>query len=125
MSSESSPTTGTRENPDRTKSADACRSDLPRAMVSMSIRGTMTSRAVVSDSSKTEWIMSRSSSSMSWFSSARSTRSRSSASVSKGPLRSPDPGVTALATRTRPVATGPSTVRSPTVKGAASGARTS
>ena len=56
----------------------------------------MTSRTMVSPSSKTEWIISRSSCSMSRLCSARSTRSRSSASEVNGPSRKPRPGVSAL-----------------------------
>ena len=51
----------------------------------MSVRGTMTARASVSPSSKTEWIISRSSASMTSDSPAMSTRSRSSDSVWNGP----------------------------------------
>ena len=58
----------------------------------MSVRGTITSRAIVSPSSKTEWIMSRSSCSTTPRCSARSTSSRSSTSVANGPSRKPLPG---------------------------------
>ena len=56
-------------------------------MTTMSVRGTMTSRTTVSPSSKTEWIISRSSSSMTSESPAMSSRSRSSDSVWNGPSR--------------------------------------
>ena len=54
---------------------------VPCSIVTMSVRGTMTSRARVSPSSKTEWIISRSPASMSSVSPAMSTSSRSSASL--------------------------------------------
>ena len=53
----------------------------------MSGRGTMTSRATVSPNSKTERIISRSSSSMTDESDAWSSRSRNSDSVWNGPSR--------------------------------------
>ena len=87
MSSEPSPTTGMRENPERRNSDIAERSVFSPSMVTMSVRGTMTSRATVSPSSKTEWIISRSPASMTELSPARSTRSRSSDSLWNGPSR--------------------------------------
>ena len=88
----------------------------------MSVRGTMTSRARVSPSSKTEWIISRSPASMSAESRAMSTRSRSSLSLSNGPSRKPFPGVTALVRAMSRRLNGPSTRRSHTVVGAAASA---
>ena len=76
-------------------------------MNTMSVRGTMTSRTRVSPSSKTEWIISRSSGSMTLRSSARSTRSRSSASEVNGPSLKPLPGVTALPSSMRSLGRGP------------------
>ncbi len=52
-----------------------------------SLRGTITSRTVVSPSSKTEWIIRRSPASISADDSAKSTSSRSSVSVENGPSR--------------------------------------
>ena len=95
---------------------------LSGSMVTMSVRGTMTSRTTVSPSSKTEWIISRSPASISAVSPARSTRSRSSASDSNGPSRKPRPGVTALPSATSSRASGPSTRRSQTSTGAATSA---
>ena len=69
----------------------------------------MTSRAIVSPSSNTEWIMLRSPDSTTPRSSAMSTSSRSSTSEENGPSRKPRPGVIALPTRISSVATGPST----------------
>ena len=65
----------------------ACRRVLSWLIVTMSVRGTMTSRTTVSPSSKTEWIISRSPSSMTAVSPAMSSRSRSSASLWNGPSR--------------------------------------
>ncbi len=107
-SSSPSPTTGMRENPLRSASESACRSDFVCSMKTMSVRGTMTSRTIVSPSSKTECTIRRSSSSMTIDSStARSTRSRSSASDANGPSRKPLPGVTALPMRIRIFGSGP------------------
>ena len=91
-------------------------------MATMSVRGTMTSRARVSPSSKTEWIISRSPASMSAESRAMSTRSRSSLSLSNGPSRNPFPGVTAFVSAMRSRLNGPRTRRSHTVAGAAASA---
>ena len=88
-------------------------------MATMSVRGTMTSRARVSPSSKTEWIISRSPASMRALSRATSTRSRSSLSLSNGPSRKPLPGVTALVRAMSRRENGPSRRRSHTVVGAA------
>ena len=63
------------------------RSVLSASRTTMSVRGTMTSRATVSPSSKTEWIISRSLGLDDAESPAMSTRSRSSASVWNGPSR--------------------------------------
>ncbi len=87
MSSLSSPTTGMREKPERRNSDMACRRVFSQVVTTMSVRGTMTSRTTVSLSSNTEWIMSRSSSSMTAVSPAMSSRSRSSASLWNGPSR--------------------------------------
>ena len=88
----------------------------------MSVRGTITSRATVSPSSKTEWIISRSCASITELSPARSTRSRSSDSLWNGPSRYPRPGVTALPSATSTRASGPSTRRSHTMNGDATSA---
>jgi len=90
----------------------ACRRVFPRSITTMSGRGTITSRAIVSPSSNTEWIICRSSSSISRSCSARSTSSRSSASDVNGPLRNPRPGVNALPSRMSSCVIGPSTVAS-------------
>ena len=52
--------TGSRLNPLRRASARACRTVLVRSIQTTSVRGTITSRAIVSPSSNTEWIMFRS-----------------------------------------------------------------
>ncbi len=114
-SSTFSPTTGIRLKPLRRASASAWRTVLSRSMKTMSVRGTITPRTSVSPSSNTEWIICRSSCSMTWRSSARSTRSRSSASLAKGPSRKPFPGVRALPTTMSNRASGPSTRVSATV----------
>ena len=62
----------------------------------MSVRGTMTSRAMVSPSSKTEWIISRSPASMRAASLGQVDQLAQLASVANGPSRKPLPGVTAL-----------------------------
>ncbi|CAM5254699.1 hypothetical protein SANTM175S_01934 [Streptomyces antimycoticus] len=82
---------------------------LKRSMTTRSVRGTITSRTRVSPSSKTEWTMRRSSSSISDSCSARSTRARSSASEANGPLRKPLPGVSALPRRISSGGMGPMT----------------
>ena len=64
MSSSFSPITGIREKPLRRARDSAWRSVLSRSMDTMSVRGTITSRTRVSPSSKTEWIIWRSSASM-------------------------------------------------------------
>ena len=92
MSSSSSPITGMRLNPLRKASDWTCRSVLFASMKTMSVRGTITSRTMVSPSSNTEWIICRSPDSMTRPASARSTSSRSSASVANGPSRKPLPG---------------------------------
>ena len=73
--------TGTRENPERRNSERVWRRFLCRSTKTTSLRGTITSRAVVSPSSKTEWIIFRSPASISADASAMSTSSRSSVSV--------------------------------------------
>ena len=85
-----------REKPLRSASDIIWRSVLWRSMNTMSVRGTITSRASVSPSSKTEWIIRLSSDSITRLASARSTSSRSSASEANGPSRKPRPGVSAL-----------------------------
>ncbi len=98
-SSSFSPTTGIREKPLRSARVSACRTVLPRSTITRSVRGTITSRTMVSPSSKTECTIRRSSSSISESCSARSTSARSSASEAKGPSRKPLPGVSALPSR--------------------------
>ena len=56
-SSSFSPITGMREKPLRSASESACRRVLSRSMNTMSVRGTITSRTIVSPSSNTEWII--------------------------------------------------------------------
>ena len=63
-SSSFSPTTGIREKPLRRASESACSTVLSRSMKTMSVRGTMTSRTMVSPSSNTEWTIWRSPGSM-------------------------------------------------------------
>ena len=101
--------TGSRLNPLRSASASAWRTVLVRSIQTTSVRGTMTSRAIVSPSSKTEWIIWRSPDSTTPRSSAMSTSSRSSTSEENGPSRKPRPGVIVLPMRMSSVATGPST----------------
>jgi hypothetical protein len=79
-------------------------------MNTTSVRGTITSRTIVSPSSKTEWIISRSPDSMTLLASARSTISRSSASEANGPSLNPRPGVIALPKTMSTCATGPKTL---------------
>ena len=85
----------------------------------MSVRGTITSRAIVSPSANTEWIMSRSPCSTTPRCSARSTSSRSSTWVANGPSRKPLPGVNALPIRISSDASGLSTRPSQRTIGAA------
>ena len=108
-SSTFSPMTGMRLNPLRRASASAWRTVLVRSIQTTSVRGTMTSRAMVSPSSNTEWIMLRSPDSTTPRSSAMSTSSRSSTSEENGPSRKPRPGVIMLPTRISSVAMGPRT----------------
>ena len=79
-------------------------------MKTMSVRGTITSRTMVSPRSKTEWIIRRSPDSITSVATARSTSSRSSASVANGPSLKPLPGVSALPIRISSRGNGPSTV---------------
>ncbi len=109
MSSRFSPITGIREKPERRKSESVWRRFLKCSMKTTSLRGTITSRTVVSPSSKTEWIILRSPDSISADASAMSTISRSSVSVENGPSRKPRPGVIALPTRISSRGNGPST----------------
>ena len=78
MSSTSSPTTGTREKPERTNRRSAEAAGVSASMVTMSVRGTMTSRTRVCPRSRTERTMSRSSSSKLSGSPTSSTISRRS-----------------------------------------------
>src|SRR5215475_2918751 len=59
-SSSFSPTTGIRENPLRSAKDSTWRTFLSRSANTMSVRGTMTSRTIVSPSSNTELIIARS-----------------------------------------------------------------
>ena len=99
MSSTFSPITGMRECPLRTASEVAWPAVLSASIHTISVRGTITSRAGVSPSSKTDWIIRRSSSATTPRCWARSTTSRSSISEANGPLRNPRPGVSALPSR--------------------------
>src|SRR5256886_6935618 len=118
-SSTFSPITGILEKPERMKRASACRTVLSASIHTVSVRGTMTSRTIVSPSEKTEWIISRSPCSTTPRCSARSTSSRSSTVVENGPSRNPLPGVTALPTRISRLASGPRTRPSQSTNGAA------
>ena len=102
--------TGTREKPERRNSDMVWRRFLCRSTKTTSLRGTITSRTVVSPSSKTEWIILRSPDSMRADASAMSTSSRSSVSVENGPSRNPLPGVSMLPIRISSRGIGPSTV---------------
>ena len=106
MSSAFSPVTGMRENPLRSASARACGTVLSRSIQTTSVRGTITSRAIVSPSSNTDWIICRSPCSTTPRSSAMSTSSRSSTSDENGPSRKPRPGVIALPNRVSSEASG-------------------
>ena len=101
--------TGIRLKPLRRASDMAWRSVLWRSMKTTSVRGTITSRTIVSPSSKTEWIIARSPDSMTWLASARSTSSRSSASEENGPSLKPRPGVMMLPRTISSCGSGPST----------------
>ena len=98
--------TGMRENPLRSASASACGTVLVRSIHTTSVRGTITSRAIVSPSSNTDWIICRSPCSTTPRSSAMSTSSRSSTSDANGPSRKPRPGVIALPNRISSEASG-------------------
>ena len=100
MSSTFSPITGMRECPLRTARVIAWPADLSLSIQIISVRGTITSRAGVSPSSKTDSIILRSSAATTPRCWARSTTSRSSISDANGPLRNPRPGVSALPTTT-------------------------
>ena len=95
-SSTFSPITGIREWPLRTASEVACPAVLSASIHTISVRGTITSRAGVSPNSNTDWIIRRSSSATTPRCWAMSTTSRSSISEANGPLRNPRPGVIAL-----------------------------
>src|SRR6516164_8384002 len=99
-----SPTTGIREKPLRSARDSTWRTFLSRSAKTMSVRGTITSRTIVSPSSNTEWIIARSSGSMTLRSSSRSTRPRSSSPDPSRPLR---PGVSTLAVATSSRGSGP------------------
>src|SRR5215475_2076111 len=107
-SSSFSPTTGIREKPLRSARDSTWRTFLSRSAKTMSVRGTMTTRTIVSPSSNTEWIIARSSGSMTLRSSSRSTRPRSSSADSAGPSRPIRPGVSTLAVATSSRGSGPS-----------------
>ena len=94
MSSSFSPTTGIRENPLRSASDSAWRRVLPRSTNTMSVRGTITSRTIVSPSSNTEWIIARSSGWITRRCSSRSTSPRRSSSDpgARAPARPRAPG---------------------------------
>ncbi len=98
--------TGMREKPLRSASARPCGTVLPRSIQTTSVRGTITSRAIVSPSSNTDWIICRSSCSTTPRCSAMSTSSRSSTSEANGPSRKPRPGVIALPNRVSSEASG-------------------
>src|SRR5215831_19470448 len=106
-SSSFSPTTGIREKPLRSARDSTWRTFLSRSAKTMSVRGTMTTRTIVSPSSNTEWIIARSSGSMTLRSSSRSTRPRSSSSDSPDPSRPLRPGVSTLAVATSSRGSGP------------------
>ena len=95
-----------RENPLRSASASPCRTDLVRSIQTISVRGTITSRAMVLPSSNTDWIICRSPCSTTPRCSAMSTSSRSSTSEENGPSRNPRPGVIALPSRVSSAASG-------------------
>ena len=96
----------------------ASRVEAPASTVTMSVRGTMTSRTIVSVNSKTEWMSSRSSSSMRSCDAASSTMSRSCSSDANDAPRA-TPGVTRLPSATSPCASGPRRMRTPRTTGAA------
>ena len=106
-SSSFSPTTGIRENPLRSARDSACRTVLSRSTKTMSVRGTITSRTIVSPSSNTEWIMARAPGSMTWRRSSRSTRPRSSSSEPAA-SRAARPGVSRLPSASSSRGIGPS-----------------
>ena len=97
-----SPTTGTRLNPLRiiTSTASSTRNSPPT--VTMSGRGTITSRTTVSPNSMICSMRSRSSSSITSSSTATSARASSSSSDTKGPSLRPLPGSSTLAIPIRP-----------------------
>jgi hypothetical protein len=109
MSSTFSAITGMREKPLRSARASAWGTDLLLSIHTISVRGTMTSRAMVSPSWKTDWIISRSPCSTTPRCSAMSTSSRSSTSDENGPSRKPRPGVRALPSQISRLGSGPST----------------
>ena len=104
-----------REKPDLVARCSACRSDLSSSIQTTSVRGTITSRTMVSPRSKTLCSISRSVSSTTPRLPAMSTSSRSSMSEENGPSRKPRPGVMALPIRISSEATGDSTLARPLV----------
>ncbi len=87
-------------------------------MVTMSVRGIITSRATVSPHSKIEWMSSRSSCSSTSSSVASSTMLSSCSSEVKVEARG-RPGVTVLPSQASTSASGPSSSRAPRMTGAA------
>ena len=82
-SSTPSPSTGRRERPDCTARSNASRTVAESAMSTMSVRGTITSRTMVSPNSMTEWMKLRSSDSIASSSCATSAMARTSDSVTR------------------------------------------
>src|SRR5574341_147820 len=89
--------------------SSTCSSEQLTGTTTMSGRGTITSRTTVSPNSKMEWIISRSSSSMTSSRSASSTMARSSSSETNGPVLRPLPGVMTLPMPISRRVSGPST----------------
>ena len=82
-SSTPSPRTGSRDRPDSTERSSASRTVAVSAMSTMSMRGTITSRTMVSPNSMTEWMKLRSSDSIASSSWATSAMARTSDSVTR------------------------------------------
>ena len=111
---------GCARRPCSRKSAIAVRAGRADAStVTMSVRGTITSRTTVSVNSKTEWMSSRSSSSRTSSSVASSTMLSSCSSLRRTATRAMRPGVTRLPSATSPCASGPRMTRTPRTIGAA------
>ena len=117
MSSASSPISGMRDTPFSRNSAIPSATVCPVSSVIMSVRGTITSRTMVSLNSKIEWISSRSSTSSTSRSVASSTIDSSCSSLEKAALRG-RPGVTRLPSTTRASAIGPVSTRMARTSGA-------